>query len=137
MLWFVILTKVCLTKIPHSGIFWETFQKVEKSSGLWCESTTSITWFKEKKTELIVSISTKLSLEVLHGLFAPLSQKFPEGKPSCNGKRLGWDSPDWDAQCFWDYCIYYNIPYIHNNPLYLFLLVDCKHSVCNFLICFK
>lgn len=132
MQWFVILTKVSLTKIPYSGLFWETFQKVEKSSGLWGEYTTSITWFKEKKTELIVSISAKLSLEVLHGLFAPCSQNFPEGKPSCNDKPLGWDSPDREAQCFWDYCIVSILPYIHTNPLYPFFLVDCKHSACNF-----
>lgn len=84
--------KGLFNKNPSFGYF---LGDLPESCGLWGESTVlPITWFKEKKTESIVSISAELSLEVLHGLFAPWSQKFPEGKPSCNDKRLGWDSPD-------------------------------------------
>lgn len=45
-------------------VFWETFQKVEKSSGLWGESTTFIIWFIEKKTKFLESISTELGLDL-------------------------------------------------------------------------
>lgn len=45
-------------------VFWETFQRVEKSSGLRGESTTFIIWFIEKKTKFFESISTKLGLDL-------------------------------------------------------------------------
>lgn len=118
-----------LGDLPES---WEKFQSVG-----WVHYFYSIAWFKKNKTELIVSISAELSLEVLHELFAPWNQNFPKGEPSCNDKRLGWDSLDREAQCFWDYCIVsiltgYFIGYIYTNSLHPFFFVDSKHSVlCN------
>lgn len=123
--------KDLLNKIPHSGLFGRPSRKLRKVPVCgWVHYFYSLVQEEEDGVNC-VHLSWAES-GVLHGLFAPWSQNFPEGKPSCNDKRLGWDSPDREAQCFWDYCIVSILPYIHTNPLHPFLFVDCKHSVCNF-----